>query len=228
MEWWQTRRFRMGLAAGAATLVAVVAAQALSRPLLTSYWVASELETLRRDPDAVEASQVRRWARMGDEGLLALVDLLREEEAPIRQAARTALRNEWNSWRLLDAEERDRRTLLTFGRCVSKGRTLGPEEAELLSEWVTETLSRRIDPTRSGRMALACQDALECAAAPKGSLSELDSTIASSDLLGPPSTRAGSATSDLPAELVQPASFGSGPHGAAGLRSAGRDLPQLR
>jgi hypothetical protein len=228
MEWWQTRRFRMSLAAGAAALFAVVAAQALSRPLLTSCWLASELETLRRDPDAVEATKVRRWARLGDEGLLALIDLLREKEAPIRQAARTALRNEWNSWRLLDADERDRRTLLTLERCGSQGPTLGGEEAELLSEWATETLSRRIDPTRSARIALACQDALECAAAPKGSLAELDSTIASSDLLGAPSTRSGSATSDLPAELVQPASFGSNSRGAVGVRSAGLDLPQLR
>lgn len=228
MEWWQTRRFRMGLAAGAATLVAVVAGQALSRPLLTSCWLCSELETLRRDPDVVEASQVRRWARVGDEGLLALVDLLREEEDPIRQAARTALRNEWNSWRLLDAEERDRRTLLALERCVAHGPTLGAEEAELLSEWATETLARRIDPSRSARVTLACQEAIECSAAPKGSLSELDSTIASSDPLGSTGGSSVSATSDLPEELIQPASFHSGPSAAAGTRSAGLDLPSLR
>lgn len=228
MEWWQTRRFRMGLAAGAATLVAVVAVQAFSRPLLTSCWLYSELDTLRRDPDAVEASKVRRWARLGDEGLLALIDLLREEEAPIRQAARTALRNEWNSWRLLDAEERDRRTMLTLERCVSHGQTLRAEEAELLSEWATETLSRRIDPSRSARVTLACQEAIERSTAPKGSLSELDSTIASSDLLAPAGTNAASAASDLPAELVQPATLRLGPGGAAGTRSAALDLPQLR
>lgn len=228
MEWWQTRRFRMGLAAGAATLVAVVAVQAFSRPLLTSCWLCSELEGLRREPDTVEAAQVRRWARLGDEGLLALVDLLREEEAPIRQAARTALRNEWNSWRLLDAEERDRRTLLTLERCASHGQAIGAEEAELLSEWAMETLSRRIDPSRSPRMTLACQEAIECSAAPKGSLSELESTIASSDLIGHSGSNAASATSDLPAELVQPASLRLGPGGAAGTRSAGLDVPQLR
>lgn len=228
MEWWQTRRFRMGLAAGAATLVAAVAGQALSRPLLTSCWLYSELEEIRREPDAVEAAQVRRWARLGDEGLLALVDLLREEEAPIRQAARTALRNEWNSWRLLDPQERDRRTLLTLERCVASGHAIGPEEAELLSDWATETLSRRIEPSRSARIALACQEAIECSAAPKGSLAELESTIASSDLLGPPGAKAASATSDLPVELVQPASLRLGPGGAAGTRSAGLDVPQLR
>ena len=171
MEWWQTRRFRIGLAAGAATLVAVIAGQALSRPFLASCWLASELETLRHDPDAVQARQVRRWTQFGDVGLLALIDLLQEDEPPLRQAARTALRNEWNSWRLLDEEERDRRTLLALERFASHGDAKGPEEAELLAELATETLSRRIDPQHAGRTALACRTVLEQADPPTGSLS---------------------------------------------------------
>lgn len=228
MEWWQTRRFRMGLAAGATALVAVIAGQALSRPFFASCWLASELETLRRDPDAVQARQVRRWTQLGDPGLLALVDLLKEDEPPIRQAARTALRNEWNSWRLLDAEERDRRTLLALERCVSHGETTGPEEAELLAEWATEALSRRIDPSRSARLALACQEALERCEAPKGSIAKLESTIASSDLLPPSSSAATGSTTDLPTELVSPAAFPPNAASATGIRSAGLDLPQVR
>jgi hypothetical protein len=228
MEWWQTRRFRMSLAAGATALVAVVAGQILSRPFLASCWLASELETLRRDPDAVQARQVRRWTQMGDEGLLALLDLLQEDEAPIRQAARTALRNEWNSWRLLDAEERDRRALLALERCVAHGETAGPEEAELLAEWATEALSRRVDPRRSARLTLACQEALERCEAPKGSLSDIESTIASSDLLPPGAPPATASTSDLPSELVAPAAYSPSATSAAGIRNAGLDLPTIR